>query len=150
MDREVQLSTGETSPAGGRRRLGVLLRELAEGTAELVRHEARLIQIELGSLAVLAARGSFRVAAGSVLLLLGGLAILVGLVFLIGEPWIVGRTWLAAVIVAVLSGIVAAVAASRGARLFSVARLRPAQTLETLKEDAEWLTRQMQSDGTSK
>jgi hypothetical protein len=150
MDREVQLSNGRTSPTGGRRGLGVLLGELVEGTAELVRHEVRLIQVELGNLAVLAARGSFRVAAGSVLLLLGGLAILVGLVFLIGEPWIVGRYWLAALIVSVLSGIVAAIAASRGARLFSVARLRPAQTLETLKEDAEWLTRQMQSDATSK
>ncbi len=150
MDREVQLSTGQSSRSGGRRGLGVLLRELGEGTAELVRHEARLVQLELGSVAAIAGRGSVRVAAGSVLLLLGGLAILVGLVFLIGEPWIVGRYWLAALIVTVLSGIVAAVAASRGARLLSVARLPPVQTLETLKEDAEWLTRQMQSDATSK
>ena len=150
MNGEVQLSADQPNPSGGRRGLAALLRELTEGTAELVRHEARLIQLELGDLFAMAARGSFRVAAGSVLVLLGGLAILVGLVFLIGEPWIVGQYWLAALIVFVLSGIVAAVAASRGARLLSVARLRPSQTLETLREDAEWLTRQMQSDATSK
>lgn len=150
MDRDVLLSGDQAGPAGSRRGLIDLLRELAEGTAELVRQEAHLIQLELGNLVGIAARGSFGVAAGSVLLLLGGLAILVGLVFLIGEPWIVGRYWLAALIVFALSGIVAAVAASRGARLLSAGRLRPSQTLETLREDAEWLTRQMQSDATLK
>lgn len=150
MDREVQPYADQSAPAGGRRGLGVLLRDLTEGTAELVRHEFRLVQLELGSLLGIAARGSVAVAAGSVLLLLGGLAILVGLVFLIGEPWIVGQYWLSALIVFVLSGTVAAVAASRGARLLSAARLRPSQTLETLREDGRWLTRQMQSDATSK
>jgi hypothetical protein len=136
--------------SGGGRRLPVLMRELAEGSAALVRQEARLLGLELGSLVTVVARGSVSVAVGAVLLVLGALAMLVGIVFLIGERWIVGTYWLAALIVAALTGVVAAVAASRGMRLLSASQLRPSETLETLEEDAEWLTRQMRSDVTSR
>jgi peptidoglycan/LPS O-acetylase OafA/YrhL len=149
MDREIKLPTDRASPSGGGR-LAALVRDLAGGSTDLVRHEVRLVRVELGGALNAAARGSAGVAAGSVLLILGGLAVLAGIVFLIGEQWVVGQYWLAALIVFGLSGIVAASAAARGGRLLSAARLRPSQTLETLKEDAEWLTRRMQSDGTSK
>lgn len=127
-----------------------LVRELAEGSTDLVRHEVRLVRLELGALASTAARASADVAVGSVLLMLGGLAVLVGIVFLIGQQWIVGQYWLAALIVFGLAAVVALVAGLRGKRLLSAASAEPSQTLETLKEDAAWLTRQMQSDATSK
>jgi peptidoglycan/LPS O-acetylase OafA/YrhL len=149
MDREVNLPVDRAS-SSGTGRLATLMRELAGGSTDLVRHEVRLVRLELGGVLDAAARGSVGIALGSVLLILGGLAILVAIVFLIGEQWIVGQYWLAALIVFGLAGTVAAIAAVRGRRLLSVTRLRPSQTLETLKEDAEWLTRRMQSDGTSK
>jgi drug/metabolite transporter (DMT)-like permease len=125
---------GHASTSTGSRRLPVLMRDLAQGSATLVRQEARLLGLELGSLVTVVARGSVSVAVGAVLLVLGALAMLVGIVFLIGEQWIVGRYWLAALIVAALAGAVAAVAASRGMRLLSPSQLRPSETLETLKE----------------
>jgi peptidoglycan/LPS O-acetylase OafA/YrhL len=149
MDREVKLPADRPSPAGAAR-LTALMRELAGGSTDLVRHEVRLVRLELGSLLNAAARGSAGVAVGSVLLILGAFAALVGIVFLIGEQWVIGQYWLAALIVFGLSGAVAAIAAVRGRRLLSARRRRPSETLETLREDAEWLTRQMQSDGTSR
>ena len=149
MDHEVKLPADRASQPGGGR-LAALMRELAGGSTDLVRHEVRLIRLELGGLLNAAARGSAGVAIGGVLLILGGLAALVGIVFLIGEQWVVGQYWLAALIVFGLSGALAVIAAVRGRRLLLATRLRPSQTLETLREDAEWLTRRMQSDGTSK
>ena len=72
----------------GRRGLGSLLRDLAEGSAELVRGEVRLARIELGSAAGAAAKGTAYTALGGVLLLLGTLAAFTGLILLIGDQWL--------------------------------------------------------------
>ena len=64
----------------GRRGLGTLLRDLAEGSAELVRGEVRLARIELGGAAGAAAKGTAYTAVGGVLLLLGTLAVFTGLI----------------------------------------------------------------------
>lgn len=149
MDREIKSSADRASPSGSGG-LAALMRELAGGSTDLVRNEFRLARLELGGVLNAAARGSAGVAVGSVLLILGALAGLVGIVFLIGEQWVVGQYWLAALIVFGLSGGVAAIAAIRGRRLIAAARMRPSETLQTLREDAEWLTQQMQSDGTSR
>ena len=55
----------------GRRGLGALLRDLAEGSAGLVRGEVRLARLELGAAASAAGRGTAFVAVGGVLLLIG-------------------------------------------------------------------------------
>jgi hypothetical protein len=130
--------------------VGALVRELAEGSADLVRQEVRLVRLELGSLLASVARGSIAVAGGSVLLLLGSLAVVVGIVALIGEQWIVGRYWAAALIVFALASALAAFMGARGARLLSPAQFLPEQTVATLKEDTEWLKRQMKSGATSR
>ena len=69
----------------GRRGLGALLRDLAEGSAELVRGEARLASLELGGATTAAAKGTVYAALGGVLLLLGTLAVFTGLILLIGS-----------------------------------------------------------------
>lgn len=150
MDREVHLTADGASSTPGARGVAALVRELADDGSELVRQEARLVRLEVTGLAGTAARGSAAVATGGVLLLLGGLAVLVGIVFLIGQQWIVGQYWLAALIVFALAAGMAAAAGMRGKRLLSPANLEPWQTLGTLKENAAWLTRQMQSGATSK
>src|SRR3982750_4378802 len=92
----------------GRRGLGALLRDLAEGSAELVRGEVRLARLELGSAASAAGRGTAFVAVGGVLLLLGTLATFTGLVLLIGDQWLPRDLyWLRALLVALLAGGVA-------------------------------------------
>jgi uncharacterized membrane protein YqjE len=123
-----------------RRGLGALLRDLAEGSAELVRGEVRLARMELGAAAGAAARGTAFIAVGGVLLLLGTLATFTGLVLLVGDQWLPrDQYWLAALLVALVTGGIAAWFAMRGRALLSPAALAPHETVATLKEDKEWL-----------
>ena len=123
-----------------RRGLGALLRDLAEGSAELVRGEVRLARMELGAAAGAAARGTAFVAVGGVLLLLGTLATFTGVILLVGDQWLPRDLyWLAGLLVALITGGVAAWLAMRGRALLSPSALAPHETVATLKEDKEWL-----------
>ena len=134
----------------GTRPLGVLLRDLAEGSASLVRGEARLAKVEVGEMVSAAGKGTALVATGGVLALLGGLSILAGIVLLIGDQWLPADLyWVAALIVLVIAGAVAAWLAKRGMTLLSPSRLAPTETMTTLKEDKEWLKQRLTSGATS-
>jgi len=134
----------------GRRGLGALLRDLAEGSAELVRGEVRLARLELGGTVSAAARGTAYVAMGGVLLLLGTLATFTGLILLIGDQWLPRDLyWLGALLVALVAGGVAAWLAQRGRAALSPTALAPKETVATLKEDKEWLKQRLTSGATS-
>ena len=134
----------------GRRGLGALLRDLAEGSAELVRGEVRLARLELGTAASAAGRGTAFVAVGGVLLLLGTLATFTGLVLLIGDQWLPRDLyWLGALLVALIAGGVAVWLAQRGRKALSPSALAPHETVATLKEDKEWLKQRLTSGATS-
>ena len=122
--------------------LGALLKDLAEGSGELVRQEARLARVEAVALVRGVGAGVASVAVGGVLALLGGLSLLAGLILLAGDQWLQDRYWLAALVVLAIAGGVAAFFAMRAKHGLAPARLVPNQTVETLKEDVEWLKRQ--------
>jgi hypothetical protein len=133
-----------------RRGLGALLRDLAEGSAELVRGEVRLARLELGAATRAAGRGTALAASGGVFLMLGTLATFTGLILLIGDQWLPrDMYWLAALLVAIITGGAAAWLAMRGRRALSPSALAPHETVATLKEDTEWLKRQLTSGATS-
>ena len=138
----------ETMP-DGQRGLGALLRELANGGAALVRQEVQLARLETTELASAVGRGTAWVGVGGVLLLLGTLAFCTGLILLAGDQWLRDHVWLAALLVAVIALVAAGVLARRGLALLSPANLAPDQTVATLKEDKEWLKRQLTSGATS-
>jgi hypothetical protein len=133
----------------GRRGVGELLRDLAEGSAHLVRQEVRLARLEIVEALRGVGLGTVQVALGGVLALLGALAVLAGLILLAGDQWLRDRYWLAALIVTVVVGALAAWMVRRGAALLSRDRLAPDETVATLKEDKEWLRRQLTSGATS-
>ena len=136
--------------ADGRRGVGALLRDLAEGSAELVRAEVRLARVEIGAIASAAGRGTAFVAVGGVLLLLGTLATFTGIVLLIGDQWLPRDLyWVAALLFAFITGGVAAWLANRGRILLSPAALAPRETVASLKEDREWLKHPLKSGVTS-
>ena len=128
--------------AGGAPGLGTLLKSLVEGGADLVRQEARLAKTEASDSARSLGLGAASVASGAVLALLGALALVAGIILLAGDQWLRDRYWLAALLVTLLAGGLAAFAAKRGLALLSPARLAPTATIETLKEDKEWLSQQ--------
>ena len=134
----------------GRRTLAALLRDLAEGSASLVRGEIRLARLELSTAAGAAARGTGFIAVGGVLLLLGTLALFTGVVLLIGDQWLPrDQYWVAALIFAFITGGVAVWLAQRGRRMLSPSALAPHETVATLKEDKEWLKHPLTSGATS-
>ena len=134
----------------GRRSLGTLLRDLADGSASLVRSEARLARIELSQIATGIGKGTAFVATGAVLALLGSLSLLAGIVLLIGDQWLpADQYWLGALVVLVIAGAIAVVLARRGISLLAPSRLAPTETVTTLKEDKEWLKQRLTSGATS-
>lgn len=139
-----------TTRNNGNRSVGTLLRDLADGSASLVRDEVALARLEVTTILRSVGVGTAFVAGGGVLALLGTIALLTGVILLTGDQWLRDRYWLAALIVAVLTGAVAFWFAKRGMDLLSPAKLAPDQTVATLKEDKEWLKRQLTSGATSR
>lgn len=123
----------------GQRSMGTLLRDLAEGSATLVKNEARLARIEVTTMLQAVGTGTAEIAVGGVLALLGVLAFFTGLVLLPGDQWLRDQYWLAALIVTLVAGGVAAWFAKQGLALLSPRRLAPDETIASLKEDKEWL-----------
>lgn len=119
----------------GRRSLGALLRSLAEEGVELVRSEIRLARVETVEALDGIGRGSAMVASAAVLALLGGLALLTGIILLIGDQWLPRDLyWLGALLVAVITGAIAAWFAKQGLALLSPAELAPDETVTTIRE----------------
>src|SRR4051812_1505945 len=117
------------------RGIGSLVRELADGTAEMVRGEATVARIEIGEVVKGIATGTGFIAMGGVLALLGGLSLLAGVVLLIGDQWLPRDLyWVAALIVVIASGGIALLFARRGLSMLSPSALAPDKTVETLKE----------------
>jgi Putative Actinobacterial Holin-X, holin superfamily III len=132
------------------RGIGALLRDLADGGAVLLRQELRLARVELTAIVKAVGAGTALTATGAVLTVLGTFTLLIGLIMLAGDQWLRDRYWLAALIGVVLAGGIAGWMARRGAAHLSPRRLLPDETVETLKEDKEWLKRQLKSGATSR
>ena len=139
----VRVQNGQMPP------LGALLRELAEGSASLIRQEVRLARLEVAEKLGSLANGAVLIIAGAVLALLGALALLTGLILLAGDQSLRDRYWLAALIVFAIATVVALAFRSRGMTLLSPKRLAPEETVATLKEDTAWLKQQLTSGATS-
>ncbi|GAC1402715.1 MAG: phage holin family protein [Candidatus Velthaea sp.] len=120
-----------------------LLRQLATETTTLVRQEIDLAKVEIveKGKALGAAGGMFGVAAVFGLGAFGAVT-----AFLIALIGLALPIWAAALIVAVIYGIVALVMAQRGKKkIEAAAPLAPQQTMQTVKEDVEWAKTRAQS-----
>jgi uncharacterized membrane protein YqjE len=133
----------------GSRGIGALLRDLADGGSTLVRRELSLARLEFGEAVRGVGTGTALVASGGVLALLGLLTLIIGLILLGGDQWLRDRYWLAALIAFVITAPAALWLARHGKQQLSPRQLVPDQTVETLKEDREWLRRRLTSDATS-
>ena len=122
------------------RSLGDLFSELATETSTLVRQEVALAQTELTQKATSVGKNvGFLVVGGAV-----GYAALLAILAaaIIGLAYFV-PAWAAALIVGVVVGIVAFLLISSALKALKATSLTPNQTVETLKEDAEWLKNQV-------
>ena len=116
--------------------IGELLKQLASETTTLVRQELDLAKAEMREKGKKAGPGFGMIGAagGVALLALGALTACLILALDGAMP-----NWLAALIVAVVYGAVAAVLYTRGKeKVDDVGSPAPRQTIETVKEDLQW------------
>jgi len=122
------------------RSIGELFSELASETALLIRQEVALAKVELTQKASRAGRNIGYLVLGGAVAYAALLALLATIIILLAD---VMAWWIAALIVAVLVGIVAAVHISKAWSALKNMDVAPRQTVETLKEDAQWAKQQM-------
>ena len=122
----------------GRRSVGALLRDLADGGVDLVRGEIVLARVETVESLNAIGRGSALVAGAAVVALLGVLALIAGVILVVGDQWLPRDLyWLGALIVAVVTGALAAWFSRRGMSLLSPSELAPRETVTTIRETKE-------------
>ena len=132
------------------RSLGDLFSELAAETSTLVRQEVALAQTELTQKATSVGKDvGFLVVGGAVgytALFVILAAVVIGLTQLIAglTGWqIITSAWIAAAIVGLVVGAVAYFLITSALTKLKNTELTPRQTVETLKEDAQWLKNQV-------
>ena len=122
------------------RSLGDLFSELAAETGTLVRQEVALAQTELTQKATKVGKNVGFLAVGGAVGYAALLAVLAAVI--LGLANFV-PAWAAALIVGAAVGIVAYLLISSGLKALQETNLIPTQTVETLKEDAEWMKNQV-------
>ncbi len=120
--------------------LGDLFSELASETSNLVKQEVSLAQAEITQKAVKVGKNvGFLVVGGAI-----GYAALLAFIaaLIIGLSYVI-PAWAAALIVGIVVALAAAVMIMSALNALKNMGLTPTQTVETLKEDAQWLKDQM-------
>jgi len=124
------------------RSLGELFSDLSRETSTLVRQEVELAKTELTQKASEVGKDIGFLAAGGAVAYAGFLAILAAIILgltALGLP-----AWLSALLVGVVVAGVGYFLVQRGITALKRTNLAPRQTIETLKEDAEWAKQQTQ------
>jgi uncharacterized membrane protein YqjE len=131
------MTAHDTPPEELRERpIGDLVKQLAGQTSTLVRQEIDLARAELTEKGKIAGKGAGLLGGAAVVGLLAAGALTACLILALSEAM---DAWLAALIVTVVMGAVAAFLAIRGRdRLRAATPPVPEQTIETVKEDVEW------------
>jgi Flp pilus assembly protein TadB len=123
------------------RSIGELFGELSQDMALLVRQEAQLAKTEMQQKVSKATTDLVAVATGGFVALLGALALTAAIILLLIHP--IGITpWLAALIVAVVFGVIGWVLLQRGLKELKRTDPTPRRTVDTLKDDIEWAKEQ--------
>ena len=133
---------GETRPVPrDEPQLGELVRQLAQDSATLVRQEVALAKAELRENVKGVMRDAAMVAVGGVVALLGVLLLVAFMALLVGDA--LDEYWLGALIVGVIFLVTGGLLTRKFLSSLKHDCLAPEQTIETLKEDKQWLQSEM-------
>ena len=122
------------------RSLGDLFSNLAAETGTLIRHEVSLAQAELTEKAATVGKNVGYLAVGGAVAYAAVLAILAGIILALASfiP-----AWAAALVVGIGVGIVAYILISSALDELKRTEIKPEETVESIKEDAQWLKNQL-------
>jgi len=121
--------------------LGELFSDLTQETSTLVRQEVQLAKAELRQSAEQAGRSIASMLVGGAIAYAGFLALLAAVILGLGEagvPW-----WLSALIVGIVVVAIGMVMVMRARSGLQPENLAPKETIESLKEDREWVKEQI-------
>jgi hypothetical protein len=122
------------------RSIGELFAELSRETSQLVRQEVELATTEMTAKARKAGGHVGVAAAGGALAHAGLLVLLAALVLALSEMGI--TPWVSALIISVLTMGIGYRLVNRGLAGLRTTKVAPTRSMESLKEDAKWTTRQ--------
>ncbi|NLT67063.1 MAG: phage holin family protein [Acidobacteria bacterium] len=122
----------------GREKLGDLLARLASASAGLVRDEIDLAKQEVREKVQSLRTGSIILAIGVLFAIIAILTLTAALVIGIGNA--IGYGW-ASLAVGIAAAIIGGILALIGLSKLKKTNLKPVQTINSLKEDREWLKR---------
>jgi uncharacterized membrane protein YqjE len=122
--------------------LGDLVKQLAQDSGTLVRQEIALAKAELRQNVKSLVRDVAMIAVGAVIAAVGGLVLVAFLVILLGS--VLNNYWLGALIVGALFVIVGGALAMANLKKLQKEEVAPTRTLDTLKEDKQWLQTEIQ------
>ena len=124
--------------------LGTQITGIVSDLQDIVRGEVALAKAELREDASTIGRAA-------TMLVAGGLIALVGFIFvMLGATYLLNRSlsmWLSAGIVGVALLIVAVILLMVGRSKLSAASMTPTETIDSLKEDQQWVSQQIKSVG---
>lgn len=117
--------------------IGDLFRQLANDSTTLIRQEVALAKTEVRENVKSAARDMTMIAVGGAIAAVGALVLTAFLVILLGS--LLGNYWLAALIVGLVYVLVGGGLAWSNLKKLQQAELKPEHTIDSLKEDKEWI-----------
>ena len=120
--------------------IGELFSELANETGLLIRQEIELAKVEITHKATRIGRDVGFLVVGGAGAYAALLALLAALIILLANYM---PSWAAALVIAALVGIIAAVLILKALADLKKTDMTPRQTVETLKEDAQWAKQQI-------
>lgn len=122
--------------------LGTLVTGIVADLQDIVRGEVQLAKTELQEEASALGKGAAAIAVGALVALVGFIFLMLGVTYLLNKSL---EMWLAAGIVGVVLLAIGIIAALVGKNQLSAASLKPEKTIDSLKEDQEWASRQIKS-----
>jgi len=123
------------------RPLSELFGDLASEIGTLIRQEVSLAKVEIGEKAASVGKQVLKLAVGGAIAYAAFLAAIATLIILFALmiPW-----WAAALVIAVIVGIVGTALVQSALLALKQIDLTPTRTVRTLKEDAQWAKAQME------
>ena len=122
------------------RPLGELFSDLATETSTLVRNEVALAKVELTEKATAVGKNVASLVIGGAVAYAALLAICAAVILLLAMAM---PAWLSALIVGLIVGCVAWLMISKAVSALRRTELTPQETVESLKEDAQWIKDQV-------
>jgi len=136
MAHEIRHTTEQQPVGGADRSLGELFAELSRETSELVRQEVALAKTELSHKATQVGKDVGLLAAGGLVVYAGFLALIAAVIVGLGQAGV--TWWLSALVVGIVVAAGGGFLVLQGLNDLKQTKLAPEQTLDTLKEDAQW------------